>query len=176
MLKWIVIAGALTALVAGALYFGEDRSAGSSSAASSSSPSTEMLSSSFVDEANELCGHVERAFIRLAESERDSEQFLSRLIPLNERWNDRISAMAPPPEKSREFAELTALLDEDEKLWERLLAIVRRRDQLALDGALTEMAVLTRKQDAAWRALGAHRCATHTSIHVGDGPSSSTSA
>lgn len=176
MLKWIVIAGASAALIAGAVYFGEVRSEDSPTVASSSSPSPEMSSSAFVDEANELCRNVERAFIRLAESQPDSEQFLSRLIPLNERWNDRISAMAPPREKSREFAELTALLDEDEKLWERLLAIVRRRDQLALDGALSEMAALTRKQDAAWRALGAHRCATHTRLRVGDGPSSSTSA
>jgi hypothetical protein len=126
----------------------------------------------WADRANAVCRRARPNLellareLAAARSLEELEAALSELARVNKRVNARLDAIPPPRRQRPRVRVLHRLLADDERLVERMLASVRRRDAHALRATVAAADAVVRRENELFWVLGANECTV--AAYLGD--------
>ena len=122
-------------------------------------PAVDPAEARWVDQANGLCRAAGRELRALVLVRRPSnEELIELAMPLNERYHEAFAALETPKRFERKVRKLHELFARDERLFVRLAAAVRSRNQTRVLSVAGRLVFVSQAESRIMGALGASAC------------------
>lgn len=125
-----------------------------------SKPAADAAEARWLRDLNGLCRRARResGAFRRPRTPAEAEALLSKLVTLNERYNDEFAALEPPARFEPEMRRLRTLFAKDERLLDSMLAAFRAANPPAVLEIANRLAVVGERESAVFAELGAADC------------------